>query len=440
MNFHIQLFKSFGPANHVQNFEAKSDLDSTSKLVSSCPKLISPNSEFSSVHEVLTLVPYALCVCLYPTQGSFLNLLRERCQGLEERLIMEQQLKATATTATTSAVQSIDTREIIDRSKRDEEEIRRLQFELVRLTTDLTNAQSHIFSLEQRLDGALRGRLRYKDLWTRALQEVTRLRQEATNATKLELQRKEAEVEGLRKEQNLLLRAGSCMVLQNNPGQSNGDYAQRPILHYWRKPSNTTKVAAEFTTTTSFVCKVRKGLLNENNGDELAVTRKRKEHCQRSADLFTHSERLSHFKRDEACIRKRYGLERENKACVKDPPFLVAVSYDSKKVPEVHENVVKDNRYYRGREGKRIHGDEVTQQVRVSRTIVLSSTNRMEGVTSTIPDNPNICDPVLDAQLKRLHEEKQNLLASGIYYEDDVLIMDLDKEIQRLQVAITNTT
>lgn len=162
-----------------------------------------------------------------------LNLLRERCQGLEERLIMEQQLKATATTTTTSAVQPIDTREIIDRSKRDEEEIRRLQFELVRLTTDLTNAQSQIFSLEQRLDGALRGRLRYKDLWTRALQEVTRLRQEATNATKLELQRKEAEVEGLRKEQNLLLRAGSCMVLQNNPGQSNGDYAQRLVtFHY----------------------------------------------------------------------------------------------------------------------------------------------------------------------------------------------------------------
>lgn len=62
----------------------------------------------------------------------------------------------------------------------------------------------------------------------------------------------------------------------------------------------------------------------------------------------------------------------------------------------------------------------------------------MEGVSSTIPDNPNIRDPVLDAQLKRLREEKQNLLASGIYYEDDVLIMDLDKEIQRLQVAITN--
>ncbi|VUZ53162.1 unnamed protein product [Hymenolepis diminuta] len=34
----------------------------------------------------------------------------------------------------------------------------------------------------------------------------------------------------------------------------------------------------------SFVCKVRKEPLNENNGDELVVIRKRKEHCQRSAD------------------------------------------------------------------------------------------------------------------------------------------------------------
>ncbi|VDO10742.1 unnamed protein product [Rodentolepis nana] len=159
-------------------------------------------------------------------------MLRERCRGLEERLTMEQQLKAAALT-NTSAVQAIDTREIFDRSKRDGEEIRRLQFELVRLTTELTNAQGQLSSLEQRLDVALHGRLRYKDLWTRALQEVTRLRQEATNATKLELQRKEAEVEELRREQNLLLRTGSCMILQNNPGQSNGDYAQRSNSRFY---------------------------------------------------------------------------------------------------------------------------------------------------------------------------------------------------------------
>ncbi|VUZ39049.1 unnamed protein product [Hymenolepis diminuta] len=33
----------------------------------------------------------------------------------------------------------------------------------------------------------------------------------------------------------------------------------------------------------SFVCKVRRGQLNQNNGDKLATTWKRKEHCQRSA-------------------------------------------------------------------------------------------------------------------------------------------------------------
>ncbi|KAM3172372.1 hypothetical protein ACTXT7_014680 [Hymenolepis weldensis] len=39
---------------------------------------------------------------------------------------------------------------------------------------------------------------------------------------------------------------------------------------------------------TSFVCKVRKEQLNENNEGELTATRKRKqEHCQRSADPLT---------------------------------------------------------------------------------------------------------------------------------------------------------
>ncbi|VUZ43352.1 unnamed protein product [Hymenolepis diminuta] len=41
---------------------------------------------------------------------------------------------------------------------------------------------------------------------------------------------------------------------------------------------------------TSFVCKAREKSLNENNGDELTTTRKRKqEHCQSSADPLTHS-------------------------------------------------------------------------------------------------------------------------------------------------------
>ena len=104
-------------------------------------------------------------------------------------------------------------------TERNGEEIRRLQFELVRLNTELTSVQGQNSSLERRLDWALRGRLRYKDLWTRALQEVTHLRQEAANATKHELQRREAEVECLRREQqHLSLRAGDTRTsTQHNP-------------------------------------------------------------------------------------------------------------------------------------------------------------------------------------------------------------------------------
>ncbi|VUZ49860.1 unnamed protein product, partial [Hymenolepis diminuta] len=36
---------------------------------------------------------------------------------------------------------------------------------------------------------------------------------------------------------------------------------------------------------TSFPCKVRKELLNKNNGDGSVATRKRKHHCQRSENL-----------------------------------------------------------------------------------------------------------------------------------------------------------
>ncbi|KAM3170934.1 hypothetical protein ACTXT7_017615 [Hymenolepis weldensis] len=44
------------------------------------------------------------------------------------------------------------------------------------------------------------------------------------------------------------------------------------------------EIARFLKVARSFVCKVRKKLLNENNEDELAATRMRKEHCQRSAD------------------------------------------------------------------------------------------------------------------------------------------------------------
>ncbi|VUZ49818.1 unnamed protein product, partial [Hymenolepis diminuta] len=46
------------------------------------------------------------------------------------------------------------------------------------------------------------------------------------------------------------------------------------------------EIARFLKVPTSFVCKVRKEL-NENNADELATSKKRKEHCQRSAQLLT---------------------------------------------------------------------------------------------------------------------------------------------------------
>ena len=160
--------------------------------------------------------------------------LHEKCKNLEERLV-EQQLKTT-TLATNNA------KDVSDPIRsRDEEEIRRLQFELVRLTTELTSAQSQVSSMERRLDGALRGRLRYKDLWTRALQEVTQLRQEAANATKQELQRREAEVEGLRREQSLFLRDGDthASLLYKSKGQHN--HADSSRLDSGKSPLPFTK-------------------------------------------------------------------------------------------------------------------------------------------------------------------------------------------------------
>ncbi|EUB62570.1 Centrosomal protein [Echinococcus granulosus] len=225
-----------------------------------------------------------------------LAVLREKCKGLEQQLI-EHHLKAT-TTSTTGV--TADTKDGLDQAKRDEEEIRRLQFELVRLTTELTNAQSQISTMERRLDGALRGRARYKDLWTRALQEVTRLRQEAANATKQELQRREAEVEGLRREQCLLLRAGDTRAClhHDTPAQQN--------------PADPQSL----------------GEAASGNQEEVPL------------------------------------------------PFSVALQ--------------------------------------------------------------KVNDPALDAQLRRLRDERECLLTSGVYYEDDVLIVDLDREIKRLQTLISN--
>lgn len=91
---------------------------------------------------------------------------------------------------------------------KEKEEVRKLQLELVRITTELTASQNQLSVTERRLDGALRGRMRYKELWARALHEVARLKQEAETATRNALTRREAELEGLRKEQRFLLHAG----------------------------------------------------------------------------------------------------------------------------------------------------------------------------------------------------------------------------------------
>uniref|UniRef100_A0A0X3PVH8 C2 domain-containing protein n=1 Tax=Schistocephalus solidus TaxID=70667 RepID=A0A0X3PVH8_SCHSO len=75
---------------------------------------------------------------------------------------------------------------------------RRLQFELVRLNTELAKTRDQLVVTERRLDQALRARARYKELWGRALNEVARLKQEAEANTRQALQRREAEVESWR--------------------------------------------------------------------------------------------------------------------------------------------------------------------------------------------------------------------------------------------------
>ncbi|VUZ39869.1 unnamed protein product [Hymenolepis diminuta] len=62
---------------------------------------------------------------------------------------------------------------------------------------------------------------------------------------------------------------------------------------------------------TSFVCTVRKELLNEINGDELTAMGKRKqEHCQRSANQLPHP----HSLRTPEFVKRVYGMIDENPA------------------------------------------------------------------------------------------------------------------------------
>ncbi|VUZ50773.1 unnamed protein product [Hymenolepis diminuta] len=62
------------------------------------------------------------------------------------------------------------------------------------------------------------------------------------------------------------------------------------------------EIAKFVQVAASFVCKVRRELPNENNRDELAATRRRKEYCQCSADSLTHS--LTHPPRTRDFVRR----------------------------------------------------------------------------------------------------------------------------------------
>lgn len=81
-----------------------------------------------------------------------------------------------------------------------------------------------------------------------------------------------------------------------------------------------------------------------------------------------------------------------------------------------------------------------------TRLPTFNAVTRLEGATAVNTENgasttfQRISDPVLEVQLKRLREERDCLLTSGVYYEDDELIIDLDREIKRLQNVTSNAT
>ncbi|VDD80542.1 unnamed protein product [Mesocestoides corti] len=166
-----------------------------------------------------------------------LSQLREKYHDLVEKVAIEQRRPQTVSqeAAGTSSTSGVE-----EQVRREQEEVRRLQFELVRVTTELTSAQGQIAATARRLDAALRGRLRYKELWTRALHEVARLRQEAENTTKHALQRREAEVEGLRKEYRLLVHGGDTAVANNALTETVEDGTKHPLSP--QKPATSDPV------------------------------------------------------------------------------------------------------------------------------------------------------------------------------------------------------
>ncbi|KAF5398279.1 hypothetical protein PHET_08158 [Paragonimus heterotremus] len=72
------------------------------------------------------------------------------------------------------------------------------QLQLAQVTAELAKLRGDLVETERRLDEANRGRTRYKQLWSRALHEVARLKQEAESNTRQILAKREAELDHLR--------------------------------------------------------------------------------------------------------------------------------------------------------------------------------------------------------------------------------------------------
>ncbi|TGZ65723.1 hypothetical protein CRM22_005731 [Opisthorchis felineus] len=93
--------------------------------------------------------------------------------------------------------QSHKSSESIDRN-RSEQQPASYQLELAKLATELAKSRETIMEARRQLEDAQRGRDRYKHLWTRALHEVARVKQEADFNARQSLARREAELEQLR--------------------------------------------------------------------------------------------------------------------------------------------------------------------------------------------------------------------------------------------------
>ncbi|VDO76097.1 unnamed protein product [Schistosoma margrebowiei] len=70
--------------------------------------------------------------------------------------------------------------------------------EVARLTAELAVARATLSETECRLVEVERGRARYRQLWTKSLHELAKVKQEADEATRISLAQKEAELEQLK--------------------------------------------------------------------------------------------------------------------------------------------------------------------------------------------------------------------------------------------------